>query len=460
MPELIFEPMYVVAGMLRRHEVSSLDLVEAVLEQVDRWGMALNPFITMTGNAALETAIERDGELASGVDRGPLHGIPIVLKDLFDTAGTPTTGGSAVYRNRLPEEDATVVRLLREAGAISIGKAGMPEFAEEPTSINPTYGAVHNPWNIEYDTAGSSSGTAAAIAGGMAWCGPGSDTGGSIRMPAAACGLVGLKPTYGRVSLKGVLPLSLSLDHAGPMARTVRDAALLMRVLGGFDSADPHSRDVPVPEYAISLEDGIAGLRIAAFADDGGEPVSNDIYQGFQAGLRTLEAAGAHIEPIDLSFMRDLNVDGAMYLAEVYDHHGALLEDHAELLSPYVRGVLERGRAVSGAEVMAERRRRDAGLQRVERVLAGYDLAVSPTLALHPPLAGEECLSLIRFTSIWDQNGWPAISVPVGVSSKNGLPIGLQIIARPWQEVLLLRAARAIEREHALSFPPAEIGRK
>src|SRR5690554_3406400 len=240
MPDVVFEPMYLVAGLLRRREVSCVELVEAALVRVDAQGERLNPFITLTAEQARAIARERDAELANGVDRGPLHGIPIVLKDNLDTAGVPTTGGSAVYRERVPEEDATVVRRLAEAGAISIGKTNMPEFAEEPTSINPTYGGVRNPWNPELDTAGSSSGTAAAIASGMAWCGPGTDTGGSIRMPAAACGLVGLKPTYGRVSLKGVLPLAASLDHVGPMARTVRDAALLMGALAGFDPDDPH----------------------------------------------------------------------------------------------------------------------------------------------------------------------------------------------------------------------------
>ncbi len=350
------------------------------------------------------------------------------------------------------------MRQLREAGAISIGKTGMPEFAEEPTSINPTFGGVHNPWNTELDTAGSSSGTAAAIASGMAWCGPGSDTGGSIRMPSAACGLVGLKPTYGRVSLKGVLPLAASLDHVGPMARTVRDAALLMQALAAFDPVDPHCRDAPVPAYPAMLEDSISGLNVAYFSNDGGDPVGADILQGFHAGLRTLEAAGATLHEVDLSFIRDLNEDGAMYYAEVYDHYGSLLDEHADQLSPYVRDVLEKGRKISGAEVMAERRMRDAKLHRVERALTGFDLVASPTLALHPPLAGEADLGLIRFTSIWDQNGWPAITVPVGLSPVNNLPIGFQIIGRPWQEPLLLRAARVIEREHTLAFPPAGLG--
>ncbi len=455
MTELIYEPMYIVAGMLRRREVSAVELVDAALNQIERHGERLNAFITLTAVTARARAAERDAELAGGVDRGPLHGIPIVLKDLFDTAGVVTTGGSAVYRERVPEEDATVVRLLRDAGAVSLGKTGMPEFAEEPTSINPTFGGVRNPWNPDLDTAGSSSGTAAAIAAGMAWCGPGSDTGGSIRMPSAACGLVGLKPTYGRVSLRGVLPLAASLDHVGPMARTVRDAALLMQPLAAFDPADPHSRDAPTPHYPAMIEDGVAGLRVGYFTDDGGDPVPDDILAAFQGGLRMLEAAGATLEPVDLSFLRELNEDGALYLAEVFDHYGGLLDEYSDQLSPYVRDVLEKGRRITGAEVMAERRMRDAKLHRVERALRGYDLIASPTLALHPPAAGEADIRLVRLTSIWDQNGWPAITVPAGVSPVNGLPIGFQLIARPWQEPLLLRAARVIERAHGLAFPPS-----
>ena len=223
----------------------------------------------------------------TAIDRGPLHGIPVVLKDLFQTAGVRTTGGSKALADWVPDEDATVVRLLRDAGAVFIGKTGMPEFATEPTSTNFTFGAVHNPWNLSLDTSGSSSGTGAAVAAGMAWCGPGSDTGGSIRMPAAACGLVGLKPTYGRVSLRGVLPLAASRDHIGPMARTVMDAALLMNALAWYDQDDPYSRDAPIDDFAASLDDGVRGMRVAAFSDDGRDPVPSDI-------LRWISSRAAH----------------------------------------------------------------------------------------------------------------------------------------------------------------------
>jgi aspartyl-tRNA(Asn)/glutamyl-tRNA(Gln) amidotransferase subunit A len=314
---------------------------------------------------------------------------------------------------------------------------------------------VHNPWNLELDTSGSSSGTGAAVAAGMAWCGPGSDTGGSIRMPAAACGLVGLKPTYGRVSLRGILPLSASRDHIGPMARTVQDAALLMNALAWYDQADIYSRDAPIEDYAAGLEGGVAGLRIGAFSNDGREPIAPDILAGFNAGLRTLEAAGAVIEPVDVAeFFTGLNT-GAIYVADVFAHHGHFLSEQPQNLSAEVRRTLEEGRDTSGSEVMDALRERDALLHRLDRRLRGYDLVVSPTLGVHLPRAGVYYPPLLRFTGLWDHNGWPAISVPAGLSPETGMPIGFQVIGRPWSEALLLRAARVIEREHALSFPPS-----
>lgn len=323
----------------------------------------------------------------------------------------------------------------------------------QPTSTNPHYGAVHNPWNPALDTSGSSSGTGAAIASGMAYLGPGSDTGGSIRMPASACGLVGLKPTYGRVSMRGVLPLSTWLDHIGPMARTVKDAAILLDILAQYDPDDPNCRDAPVPNATASLDEGIEGLRIAAFSDDGQEPVDPEILAAFQAALKTLEAAGATIEEIDLSNISALNKDGSSFNSSVAAHYDAFFSGREAELADYVRRPFVAGKSTTGPEVMEELRHLRNAMHQVERRLDGYDLAVSPTLALSPPPAGDLCLPLLRFTSVWDQNGWPAVSVPAGVAS-NGIPIGFQIIGRPWEEALVMRTARVIELEHSLQFPP------
>lgn len=457
MVELAFEPMHVVAERVARREVSPVELVEAALERVTADAERLNPFITLTDDLAREMAREAEREIGQGAYRGPLHGIPVVLKDLLSTRGIRTTGGSRILAEAVPEEDATVVRLLREAGAVFVGKTGMPEFAVLPTSGNPFYGPVRNPWDESRDTGGSSSGTAAAIAAGMAWCGPGSDTGGSIRIPASACGIVGLKPTWGRVSLRGVLPLCAMMDHVGPMARTVRDTALLMRALSGYDPSDVYSRDAPVDDYVARLEDGVTGLHIAWLVDDGRGPVDRAIDVAVARGIDTLRAAGARITHIAMPFLNELLWEALPVLeaSEAAADYEAWLRDRPGDFSDDFRSFAEKGLRTSATEVVRARRRMRHGLHEVERMMAGYDLLVSPTLSIFPPAAGVDNIELVRLTCLWDNNGWPAISAPVGLN-EDGLPIGVQIVARPWQEALVLRAARVIEREHALPFPPPQ----
>ncbi len=455
MAALAFEAMYVVAERVARQEVSPVELVEAAIERVAADGERLNPFITLTVDLAREMAREAEREIGQGRYRGPLHGVPVVLKDLLQTRGVRTTGGSRILADSVPEEDATVVRLLREAGAVFVGKTGMPEFAGLPSSANPFYGPVRNPWDETRDTGGSSSGTAAAIAAGMAWCGPGSDTGGSIRIPAAACGIVGLKPTWGRVSLRGVLPLCAMMDHVGPMARNVRDTALLMQVLAGYDVEDSYSRDRPVDDYVSRLDDGISGLRVAWLVDDGHGPIDAAILAAVEGGIGTLRAAGAEIAEVAMPFLDELlwEVLPPLEQAEAAADYEDWLRERPNDFSDEFRSFAEAGMGLSAAEVVRARRRMEHGLHHVERMLDGYDLVVSPTLSIFPPQAGVDDIELVRLTCLWDNNGWPAISVPVGLSER-GLPIGFQIVARPWQEELVLRAARVIEREHALSFPP------
>ncbi len=450
--------MYEVAELLKSKTISSVELTESAIQQADRWGPELNTFILQTPDLALKQAREADAEIANGLYRSSLHGVPIVLKDLFDTAGIATTAGSKVMAGRVPDEDAEVVRLLRDAGAVSMGKTGTPEFAAMPTSTNPHYGAVRNPWNFKYDTAGSSSGTAAAIASGMAWCGPGSDTGGSIRMPAAACGLVGLKPTWGRVSLRGVVPLNASEDHVGPMARTVRDAALLMQVLAGYDQHDIFSRDQPVGDYVSGLEKGVAGLRIAVIPSDGLE-VDSEIAAAFDRCVEQL-SQDCEVEEVDITgYWKNEDDDSPSFLAEIYAHHGHYLLEQPGDLSDYVLRDLILGQQVSGAVVKLARHETDYRMHQIERTLRPFDLAVSPTLAVFPPEVGARDLDLLRMTNIWDTNGWPAVSVPVGLSSEN-LPIGFQVIGKPWQEALVLQAARFIEQSHGLSYPPAGLSKQ
>jgi aspartyl-tRNA(Asn)/glutamyl-tRNA(Gln) amidotransferase subunit A len=457
MTELAFEPMHVVAERVARREVSPVALTEAALARVTADGERLNPFITLTAELALEMAREAEREIGAGQYRGPLHGIPTVLKDLLQTAGTRTTGGSRILGEWVPEEDATVVRLLREAGAVFVGKTGMPEFAVLPTSANPFYGPVRNPWDETRDTGGSSSGTAAAIAAGMAWHGPGSDTGGSIRIPAAACGIVGLKPTWGRVSLRGVLPLCAMHDHVGPMARTVRDTALLMQALAGYDPDDVYSRDAPVDDYVARLEHGVTGLRVAWLVDDGRGEIDPAIAALVARAVGTLVDAGAEVSELALPFVNDLvwDVLPAIEAAETAADYEEWLRERPDEFSPVFRQFAEAGLRTTAVELTRLRRRMRNGLHQVERALRDFDLLVSPTLSIFPPAAGVDDIELVRLTALWDNNGWPAVSVPAGLAG-NGLPVGFQIVGKPWQEALVLRAARVVEQAHALGFPPGK----
>ncbi len=451
MSDLIFQSMHVISERIERGEISSEQVTEAALKQVAALQPDLNPFVTVTDELALDMARGADREIAGGRYRGPLHGVPIVLKDLFETAGVRTTGGSKTREDAISDRDAAIVSLLREAGAIFIGKTGMPEFACTGTSTNPTFGFIRNPWNLAYDPAGSSSGTGAAIAAGMAWCGPGSDTAGSIRMPSSACGLVGLKPTYGRVSLRGVLPLNSALDHVGPMARTVRDAALLLQVLAGYDPEDPHAREAPVDDYTAELEDGVDGLRVAVLSH-GSVRVEPTIDDAFRAGVRTLESAGALVEEIEIPDLR--GVAGPIFTVGILSHYDHLLDEQPDSLSHYFSASLRRARERTQIDVMTAWREVQNGLHQIERLLRPFDLAISPTLAVYPPRAGEmNHGELLQLTAVWNLNGWPAISVPASLSP-DAIPIGFQIIGRPWTEALLLRAARIIEDHHGLHFPP------
>jgi aspartyl-tRNA(Asn)/glutamyl-tRNA(Gln) amidotransferase subunit A len=251
-----------VGARLRRRELSPVELTQTILDRIDRLEPRLNAFITVMRDEALAQARAAEQALAAGTDLGPLHGIPVSLKDLYQTAGVKTTGGSKILADWVPTADSTVTRRLREAGAIIVGKNNLHEFAYGATNENPHYGSAHNPWDLERITGGSSGGSGAATAAGLGWASMGSDTGGSIRCPAALCGVVGIKPTYGRVSRAGVLPLSWSLDHAGPLTRTVEDAALVLNAISGHDPADPASADRPVPDFAAGLDGQVSGLRI------------------------------------------------------------------------------------------------------------------------------------------------------------------------------------------------------
>lgn len=440
------------AALLRRREVSPVELTRSCIDLIDALDGRLNSFVTRTPELALAQAQQAERELANGTDRGPLHGIPIALKDLYATRGIRTTAHSRVLLGWVPEEDATTVSRLREAGTVLLGKLAMHEFAFGAPSFDTPFPPARNPWNLDCVTGGSSSGSGAALAAGLCYGSLGSDTGGSIRSPAALCGIVGLKPTYGRVSRFGVVPLSWSLDHAGPMARTVEDCALLLQTIAGYDPRDAASADAPVPDYVATLRDGVKGLRLGVprawlTEGDGTDP---EVNTAFDAALKVLAGAGAQLVEIDSSpFLNARPVNTIILVAEAYAYHEETLQTHAEDFGKMVRNRVREGAFVSAADYIQAQRARTGLIRDLQQILGTVDAIVSPsaprpagTFATFDPEANYKRPS---FTNVFNATGLPAISVPCGFSS-TGLPLGLQIAGGAFDEATVLRIAHAYEQ--------------
>jgi len=297
--ELTRQTLAETAQLIRERQLSPVELTRACLDQIYRLNPALNCFITITAELALEQARQAEQALAKpSIQTGPLHGIPIALKDLFDTAGILTTAGSSFFFQHVPEQDAEVVRRIQQAGAILLGKLNMHEIALGVTNVNPHFGPCRNPWDSERVSGGSSGGSAVALAAGLCLGSLGSDSGGSIRIPASLCSVVGLKPTYGRVSLRGVLPLSWHTDHVGPLARTVQDVAILLSVIAGYDPHDPSSLQVPVDDYLTNLHIGVRGWRIALASGSYFDDIEPDVKSAIESAAQTFEGLGARVEPV------------------------------------------------------------------------------------------------------------------------------------------------------------------
>ena len=442
------------AARLRRRELSSLELTEACLSRIDEREPELNAFIAVTADGARTAARMADRELAGGDDRGPLHGIPVALKDLFDVAGTLTTAGS-----RLPSEiatvDSAVAARLRSAGAVLVGKTNLHEWAFGVTTDNPHFGPTRNPWAPDRIPGGSSGGNAAALVTGMCFASIGSDTGGSIRIPASLCGIVGLKPTRGRVSLRGAVPLSWTLDHAGPMARTVRDAAITLAAIAGWDPSDPGSVDHPVDDYLADLERGSGeigeiriGLAVPYFLEQA-DPV---VAAAVRDATAVLGAAGAIVSEITLPRTEALRATQRAILgADAAAFHRERIGAHRAAYGADVALRIDAGMAVTGPEYALARRTRDELILAFDSVFDRMDLIALPTTPSVAPLReGADAVTaaarLTGLTSPFNLTGLPAISVPCG-RDDDGLPIGLQLVSRRWGEALLLRVARAYERE-------------
>jgi len=444
------ETIVELAPRLRRKEVSPVELTRSCLDRIEKLNATLNAFITVTAESALAEARAAEMEISRGEWRGPLHGIPIALKDLIDTAGTGTTAASAVFEHRVPTEDAEVVRRLRQAGAVILGKNNLHEFAYGGSSLVSFFGDVHNPWNTERIAGGSSGGSAAAIATGLCYAAIGTDTAGSIREPAALCGCVGIKPTYGRVSGRGVIPLSWSLDHVGPLAATVGDAAVVLQVIAGYDPLDVGSADVPVSDYVSGLSEVTKNLRIgiprAYFFDDLDDEVRVAVEQAFFV-IGTLVA---NVRDVRIEVTSDRTVQAA----ESFAYHAENVARTPELYQAETLRRIRSGEKISAGEYIQRRREMDEERRRARDFFADVDLLVTPTMPIPAPAIADlrrdpdalrpAELKLLRNTRPFNVWGLPAVSVPCGFT-KSGLPIGLQIAGPHWREDLVLRLADAYE---------------
>jgi aspartyl-tRNA(Asn)/glutamyl-tRNA(Gln) amidotransferase subunit A len=439
------------ATLIRGRKLSPVELTAACLSRIERLDPVLNAFITVTADLARKQAKQAEEEIARGGYRGPLHGVPYALKDLFDTAGVLTTCGSRIMANRVPEADSHAAGTLRGAGAVLLGKLNMVEIALGASGSNPHYGPVRNPWDTARITGGSSSGSGAAVASGMSFAALGTDTGGSIRIPAALCGVAGLKPTFGRISRRGVFPLSWSLDHAGPLTRTVEDAAVVLQALAGPDAACRSSIAEPVPDYTAALERGLGGLRIGlpgAFFFDGLDP---EVEAAVREAVAVLEGLGAQVRETALPHIQEAPLaTSAIMLPEALAVHQKWMRERPGDYGDDVRLRLEMGAAYSAtAYVQAQRFREMIVEEWRSQVFQAVDLIVTPTTPITACLIEEAelqtTLSLIRNTNPFNLLGVPAISVPCGFTAA-GLPIGLQLAGRWWDEPTVIAAAHAYEQ--------------
>ena len=443
--------------LVQSKEISPVEIIEAHLTRIDATEPVLNSFITLLADQARKSARQAEKDIQAGRYKGPLHGIPVALKDLYNTGGVRTTSGSRIFDTFIPTEDCTVAAKFHQAGAILLGKLNMHQFAYGPTGENPDYGHMHNPWNPDMVTGGSSGGSGSAAAAGQCTITTGSDTGGSIRIPAALCGIVGLKPTYGLVSRYGLSALSWSLDHPGPMTRTVEDTAITMNVIAGHDPKDVASAKVDIPDYTSALTGDVKGLRIGIVKEYFEAPLDPQVRKAVMDAISLLESMGVEIKEVSYPmFNQSQAISSTVLMAEATAYHRDLLEKDGHQLYEPVRQRLEAGLFISAAEYLRAQQARSIFDQQGRRLLDEVDLLAGPTEPVTAPeilaskvMAGEQEVGVVgaltQYTRPYNINGFPAISVPCGFSDDE-MPIGLQLAARPFDELTVLRAAHAYEQ--------------
>ncbi len=451
------------ARALREKRVSPVELIAKAIARVDRLNSSLCAFITITADYAMMRARQAETELSAGRDRGPLHGIPIAVKDLFAMRGVRTTAGSKIFENLVPDYDSAVVERLEVAGAVILGKLNMHELAYGISSANPHYGAVRNPWDLQRSPGGSSGGSGAAVAAQIVYGAMGSDTGGSIRIPAAFCGTVGLKPTYGRVSRYGVLPLGYSLDHMGPLTRSVRDAAIFLNAIAGRDRRDDTSSRRPVIDFIPEDGCSLRGMRIGFPENFYFERIDADVESSVRGAIARAASMGAELKPILVPDIAALNTVGQVtLLAEA----SAIMEPHLENRNRFGSDVLSRldqGRLIPATDYINAQRVRRRLRTEFEKLWKEVDCFLTPTTPNTAPRVGENTVRLggrdedariaaTRLVRGINVLGLPALSIPCGLSGA-GLPVGLQIVGPPFEEATLLKVGAALE-DGGVGIPP------
>lgn len=446
-----------VARGVQQRAVSAVEVTRAALARIERLNPVLNAFITVTPERALQEAVRVDEVLARGGSL-PLAGVPLAVKDLFATAGDRTTGGSKVLAENVTDYDATAVARLRAAGAVLLGKLNMHEFAYGFTNANPHYGDCRNPWDPARIPGGSSGGSAAAIAASLCLAALGSDTGGSIRQPAALCGIVGLKPTYGRVSRHGALTLSWTMDHVGPMTKRVADAAAMLHVMAGPDPNDETSTHLPVPDYGASLADSIAGVRLGIPRDPFYQTLEPEVAAAVEDAIAVLKGRGVRVVEVTLPHLDVIRgAHRAIIFSEATTYHDTWIRTRAAEYGEDVRALVQSGLFVPATQYLAAQQARRRILADWKALWQEFDVLVLPTspIAATPfdaataVIDGKEHLLLHLYldqTLPFNLTGQPALSLPCGFTATK-LPIGLQLVGRPFDEALLLRVAHAYERE-------------
>lgn len=447
---------------IQKKHLSPVDITRKLIKRIEKVNPKVNAYITVLEEQALEDAQKAEQDMMAGHWKGQLHGIPISLKDVIYTKDIKTTMGSQLYKNFIPDYDATVVDRLKQSGAIIIGKLNTHEFAYGPSGDRSCFGPVRNPYDLSKMSGGSSSGSAAALASLLCFGALGTDTGGSIRIPSSMCGVVGMKPTFGRISKYGVYPLSPTLDHIGPMTRTVRDNAILLNALAGYDHRDPYSIKTASEDFTLLLNKGIKGSIIGIPSTFYFEKIEPEVEKQLSKALEVFKSLGAEICSIDIQQLHQISLAQQIIIKhEAYAVHKKLIESHGELYDGEVKERLLTGALLETSEYAEAQQMKKFAIQEFNKAFTEVDVILTPTLPIEPSHIGQREVTihgsvehihamLSRFTGPTNLNGFPSLSIPGGFSS-SGMPIGFQLIGKPFDEANLYRFAHSFEQETKIS---------